>query len=618
MKVTLVFPPQFDPTLPHLALPCLTAVLNRAGHQVVQRDVNLELYDEILTAAVINQSLHHIHEQREAIFQRGCPIETLDAVLATGPVVAQLVEYAKNTLRNPEQFHIYERYSGSLKIIDQALLIFSLPFYPTRFSLYGYVMEKPPYSTVYVTGATEDELHNPFIHLYEKSTLPSLLAENSDLIGISISYEEQLVPGLTLARLIKEKQPGTHIVIGGNILTRHREALCRNLRLFRYFDSVIVYEGETALLELVNRLENGLVLDGIPNLYYKEGESIHAPSSLFVEDLKTLPTPDFSGLPIGGYFSPFPILPAYLSRGCYWRQCAFCTSPDGQDKIYRNRPAQQVSDDLAVLRSKWQVACFAFVDEAVPPRNLEKLADRLLSLKDRGFSWISWARLDPGFTPPVLEKMQKSGCVALLFGLESACERVLAMMQKGINLKAARKILLDSSAMGIINHAGILIGFPSESEQEALDTVRFVLEHYQQIQSIGLSLFNLDRDSRVMMDLRRYNVEPVINPAEDLASAFDYRIGDRSREEKRRLYDAITGILEEAYPYHLLSLHRFIYPDQGSHADINACTIDQELSVYENELQRKCRVTSAYRKLADLEHQLSKGDLYNGNRNSTA
>ncbi len=335
MKVTLVFPPQFDSSLPHLALPCLTAVLDRAGHQVVQRDVNLELYDEILTAEGIHRSLDLIHERRESILRRGCPVETLEAVLSTGPVVAQLVEYAKTTLRSPEQFHHYERYSGSLKIIDQAMLIFSLPFYPTRFSLYGYVMDQPPYSTVYVTGATEDELHNPFIHLYENYTLPSLLAENSDLVGISISYEEQLVPGLTLARLIKEKQPGTHIVIGGNILTRHREALCGNGRLFRYFDSVIVYEGETALLELVNRLENGLGLDGIPNLYYREGESIHAPSSLHVEDVKTLPTPDFSGLPIGRYFSPFPILPAYMARGCYWRQCAFCTSPDGQDKVYR-------------------------------------------------------------------------------------------------------------------------------------------------------------------------------------------------------------------------------------------------------------------------------------------
>ena len=214
--------------------------------------------------------------------------------------------------------------------------------------------------------------------------------------------------------------------------------------------------------------------------------------------------------------------------------------------------------------------------------------------------------------------MKKSGCAALLFGLESACERVLAGMQKGIHVAAAREILVASRAAGIINHAGILVGFPTESEAEALETVRFVIEHNREIQSIGLSLFNLDKDSRVMMAAERYGVEPILDPQEDLASAFDYRMGGRSREEKRRLYDAVSKILEEVYPYHILSLHRFLYPLQSSSADINACTIDQGLAGSERELKRKGRVQSAYRKLAELEHQITKGELYHGNGNTTA
>ena len=99
MKVTLVFPPQFDPSLPHLALPCLTAVLNRAGHQVVQRDVNLELYDEILTADVINQSLDLIHEKRESILRRGYPIETLDAVFSRIPPIG--LPQDQSTIQHP-------------------------------------------------------------------------------------------------------------------------------------------------------------------------------------------------------------------------------------------------------------------------------------------------------------------------------------------------------------------------------------------------------------------------------------------------------------------------------------------------------------------------------------
>ena len=164
----------------------------------------------------------------------------------------------------------------------------------------------------------------------------------------------------------------------------------------------------------------------------------------------------------------------------------------------------------------------------------------------------------------------------------------------------------------------MLIGFPTESEQEALETVRFVIEHNREIQSIGLSLFNLDRDSRVMLELERHGVEPILDPEEDLASAFDYIMGGRSREEKRRLYDAVTKILEEVYPYHILSLHRFIYPLESGSADINACTIDQGLAGNERERKRKDRVKSAYGKLAELEHQIIKGELYHGNGNTTA
>ena len=116
-----------------------------------------------------------------------------------------------------------------------------------------------------------------------------------------------------------------------------------------------------------------------------------------------------------------------------------------------------------------------------------------------------------------------------------------------------------------------------------------------------------------MMAAERYGLEPILDPEEDLASAFDYMMGGRSREEKRRFYDAITRILEEVYPYHILSIHRFIYPLQSSTADINACTIDQGLGEKERMMNHENRVKSAYQKLAELENQILKGEFYDGN-----
>lgn len=613
MKITLVFPPQFDPSMPHLALPCLTAVLRRAGHWVIQRDINLELYDEILKESTICKSLGTIQQLRLEILERGCSPQMLETALMTGPVVARLVESAKTALRNPEDFCNYERYSGSLKIIDQAMLIYSLAYYPTRLSLYGFVMEKPPYSTPYILESTHDRLRNPFITLFDEFSLPSLLDEKPDLVGISISYEEQLVPGLTLARLIKTQLPETHIVIGGNILTRHKDSLVSKPSLFTFVDSVIVYEGETAMLDLAQRIEKGDDLFGVANLYFKRDGVIHPPARLHVEDIQALPTPDYAGLPVDRYYSPVPVLPAYMSRGCYWRNCAFCTSPNGQDKTFRTRSAQRVAEDMIELKQKWQAACFSFVDEAIPPRHLGELADQLLSSGLPDFSWISWARFDRGFTPQVLARLKRSGCAALLFGLESANERVLRAMRKGIRVQTTRDILTASSEVGIINHTGILIGFPTENPQESLETVRFVLDNNELIQSIGLSLFNLDSDSHVMVNPDQYDIRPILHPDEDLASAYDYVAGGVAREEKRLLYNEITKLLELVFPYHILSIHRFLYPLLGDAPDINGCTVDQGLDKYARINQHNLRVESAYQYLAELDFQIQKGEKYHGN-----
>src|SRR5215467_31534 len=51
-KVMLLFPPEWVPTAPYLALPSLTAVLRQAGHHVIQRDVNIEMYDHFFQRLV--------------------------------------------------------------------------------------------------------------------------------------------------------------------------------------------------------------------------------------------------------------------------------------------------------------------------------------------------------------------------------------------------------------------------------------------------------------------------------------------------------------------------------------------------------------------------------------
>lgn len=176
-------------------------------------------------------------------------------------------------------------------------------------------------------------------------------------------------------------------------------------------------------------------------------------------------------------------------------------------------------------------------------------------------------------------------------------------------MQAVTNVLTNALMIVLTN---VLIGFPTESVEEALKTVRFVIAYHDLIQSIGLSLFNLDSDFQVMLELDRYDVKPVLNPEEDLASAYDYVIDGISREEKRGLYNEITQVLESVFSYHILSLHRFLFTLPEADPDILACTVDQGLEKYARIKHRNMRVEFAYRRLAEWENQIEKGEIHYG------
>src|SRR5207245_11119934 len=104
MKVFLIFPPPWTPAMPYLALPVLTAVLRAHGVEVIQRDLNLETYDTVLSRAYLAQTL----ERLRAMFPRGRagtrPAPTLSEKIqwafGEGPRLAEQVEKSKAVFRS--------------------------------------------------------------------------------------------------------------------------------------------------------------------------------------------------------------------------------------------------------------------------------------------------------------------------------------------------------------------------------------------------------------------------------------------------------------------------------------------------------------------------------------
>ncbi|MBC7238326.1 MAG: hypothetical protein H5T69_21000, partial [Chloroflexi bacterium] len=195
-------------------------------------------------------------------------------------------------------------------------------------------------------------------------------------------------------------------------------------QLFDLFDSAIYFEGERALLGLIEALDHGGSLAKVPNLIYRRGDEIRVNPPASPEELETRPLPDYEGLPLDRYLAPERIFPVEACRGCYWRRCAFCNLGYGQSDVYRARSPQSVVEEMAALQGRYNVRFFFFVDEALPPTLLAGLSK---AISERGLDvrWAACVRFEPHIESSLLQAMREAGCRMLMYGLESGAQRVL-------------------------------------------------------------------------------------------------------------------------------------------------------------------------------------------------
>ncbi|TLY44186.1 MAG: B12-binding domain-containing radical SAM protein, partial [Nitrospirae bacterium] len=326
-KVMLVFPPDWYPSEPYLSLPTLTSVLRAAGHQVVQKDVNLEMYDWFFSADFLRRVLKKVPQQldrlRKLSKKRELEESEVELQLAlcdcTRERIAELIEKAETAKRivRSQEFYEADKLEWAINVFREVTATISLVYAPARICM-------PPmetdlsykvFASAEVLEAVQDSQVNVYRDVFEHILRPCIEAERPDVVGISIVLQQQLFSTMTFCALIKEHFPHIHVTIGGNTVTRLRDALPDTPNLFALFDSAVVYEGETAFLQLVEAVGAGRDLAGIPNLIYRDGAGIHTSPLTYAEDMAALPPPDFDGLPLEKYFVPDRILPYLATRG---------------------------------------------------------------------------------------------------------------------------------------------------------------------------------------------------------------------------------------------------------------------------------------------------------------
>jgi hypothetical protein len=326
------------------------------------------------------------------------------------------------------------------------------------------------------------------------------------LLGISVSYYTQLVPALIVAWLAKERFPELPVVLGGNFFWHLPESHLRGIASLPWIDFIVQYEGEVAFHQLALACDAGESFGDISNLVWTRGEEVVFNPCVPPPNIRDCPAPDFEDLNLDRYVTG--LLPYQFSRGCYWARCNFCDIPRytaSDSTRFRAKNIPQVVTDIQTLQQRFGDHPFYLVTTAIPPALCESLCRRIEETGAR-FDWLTMVRADPGFTPDLARRMSRAGCRQVAMGLESASDRVLGLMNKGITRSVFQTALDNFTAAGIEVMVEVLVDFPGTTAEEAWDTFEFLKANREKIQNVNLSEFMLASECAVMREPERFGV----------------------------------------------------------------------------------------------------------------
>jgi anaerobic magnesium-protoporphyrin IX monomethyl ester cyclase len=368
------------------------------------------------------------------------------------------------------------------------------------------------------------ELYGRFLSEF---MLPKIKEAAPDLIGITITYPKMLYPSLVACAALKRSFPQVPIVLGGAYFSTVAETIHERPELQPYWDFAINGEGETALTRLLEVLDGGGAggsLAEVPNLIYQEEGAVRRSVKHHDEDLPALNTPDFRGLNLEEYFAPQTVFLLPVARGCYMR-CTFC-AVSYATQVYRCRSGEQIVQDIKTLQEQFGVERarhFSFSIDVMAPKHLNQMAQALYDAK-LDVVWDAEIRFERSLRSEIISLMAASGCRHLRFGLESASDRILGLMDKHIDIKRVREILEDCRREGIKASTMVIIGFPGETEAEATETFRFIYDNNDKIRFYTLHVYTVSRGSIIEHRPEDFGVQVTLRDDRLIQPSWDFKI----------------------------------------------------------------------------------------------
>lgn len=505
MKALLVTPPLTQLNTPYPATCHLLGFLHSRNHDAEQMDLGIELIGRLFTGTMLKRIFEAASQHsrlskanRIILLQADFYIRTIDPVMRfLGGKDATLAQRFCELTFWPESKRLpsdedlewgfglignYDRATHLCTLFLKDLCDFINSTIDPHFELIRYAeslcLRLPEFRPL------QNELQKP--HTLIDTLMLDIFSKRMalckpDLVGFSVPFPGNLYSALRCAQWIRQNFPQVKIVMGGGYVNTELRSLT-DPALFDFIDYLVFDDGELPLLRIMDGGEL------IRTLYRDDAGAI---IRLNFDSKENIPfaesgTPSYEGLLQNNYINMIELTnPMHalwsngkwnklmLAHGCYWGKCAFCDGALDYVKRFDQAPVELIVDRMEAVIAQTGQTGFHFVDEAAPPALLRKLAEEIIRRKLTVSYWTN-VRFEKSYTPELCYLLAQSGCIAISGGLEVASPRILKMINKGITVESASESMRNFTEAGIMTHAYLMYGFPTETARETIDSLEVV------------------------------------------------------------------------------------------------------------------------------------------------
>ncbi len=346
------------------------------------------------------------------------------------------------------------------------------------------------------------------------------------LAGISVPFPGNLFSAFRCGQWLKANYPSVKVAMGGGFPNTELRSLS-DKRVFEFFDFITLDDGEAPLENLVKYVKGEITERDLKRTYtLLQGGEMAYLNNAACKDYKMgdAGTPDYSDLPLDAYLNAIEVVnPMHrlwsdgrwnkltMAHGCYWGKCTFCDISLDYIKLYEPLTASLICDRMEQMMAQTGENGFHFVDEAAPPALMRALSIEIIRRRLTVVWWTN-IRFEKSFTRDLCLLLKASGCIAVSGGLEVASDRLLARIQKGITVAQVARVNKHFTQAGIMVHAYLMYGFPTQTAQETIDSLEMVRQMFKAgiLQSGFWHQFTMTAHSPVGLNPKKFGVKSVI------------------------------------------------------------------------------------------------------------